>query len=154
MDRNGHSWPQSRGRTLYVHTPLCSIQVKRLQSPLLAKPFRLVNKLVSSIVASARISFGVFVYRCMFLATCRVCMSMRRRGSLHTLHHTSQSVEDGLGGKVLRGNQVDEVFLPVFLLCPATGSEACCAQVGMLEGSHLFNDVEDSGVGLAKVAGE
>jgi hypothetical protein len=80
-------------------------------------------------------------------------MSMRRRGSLHTLHHTSQSVEDGLGGKVLRGNEVDEVFLPVLLLFPAIGQKLV-AQVCMFEGSHLFNDIEDSGVGLAKVAGE
>lgn len=153
MDRNGDSRPQSRGRTLHVHTPFCSIQVESLQGPLLAKPFRLINELISSVVTSARISFGIFVYRGLFLATCRMCMSMRRRGSQHTLHHTSQSVEDGLGGKVLRGNEVDEVFLPVLLLFPALGQKPA-AQVCMLEGSHLFNDVEDSGVGLAEVARE
>lgn len=34
----------------------------------------------------------------------------------HTLHNTSKSIEDGLRGKVLGGNEIDKVLLSAFLL--------------------------------------
>jgi hypothetical protein len=36
------------------------------------------------------------------------------KGRTSTLHDTPKSIENGLGGKVFRRNQIDEVLLPAF----------------------------------------
>lgn len=38
-----------------------------------------------------------------------------------TLHNTAERIEHGLGCEVLRGNQIDEVFLAILLLWRESG---------------------------------
>ena len=44
----------------------------------------------------------------------RACQGKSRAG--HTLHDTTEGVEYGLGGEILRWNEIDEMFLSSFLL--------------------------------------
>lgn len=63
-----------------------------------------------------------------------------------TLHHTAQGIEDGLGGEVLGGDQVNEVLLAVFLLeLVSAGCPVGCPESHM---TYLLEDVEDGRVGV------
>jgi hypothetical protein len=68
----------------------------------------------------------------------------------HTLHHTSKSIEHSLGRKVLRGNEIDEVLLPSFLL------HICCQNWMRVEGrgeTYILENAIDSRVCMFKIRG-
>jgi hypothetical protein len=80
-------------QTLNVDTPLLRVQTEGLQRPLLAKQLDLINVLVSTVVAGTRVTLRVFVR-----------------------HGRAQSIEDGPGGHVLRGDEENGLLLTLDLL--------------------------------------
>ena len=69
-----------------------------------------------------------------------------------TLHNTSQCIKYRLGREIFRRNEVDEVFLPSFLLfflwSVLFGEKLEC------QGAYSLYNFEDSRVGFLKVRGE
>jgi len=49
------------GEALHVNSPLLRIQIKRLQSSLLAQTLHLINILIPTVITSAGVAFGVLV---------------------------------------------------------------------------------------------
>lgn len=79
---------------LHIDTPLLWIQTECFQSPLLAEQFYRVNILVSAIVSSSWIAFGVLVR-----------------------HGRAEGIENGSGGDIFGSNQEDRLALALnFLL--------------------------------------
>mmetsp|Transcript_40541 Transcript_40541/g.61229 ORF Transcript_40541/g.61229 Transcript_40541/m.61229 type:complete len:227 (+) Transcript_40541:1413-2093(+) len=78
---------------LHVHAPLAVLQAEGLQGALLAEVLNLVDDLVATVVASARLSFGVLV----------------RQGRAKAFHH-------GSGGEVLGSNELNGAELTVLFL--------------------------------------
>jgi hypothetical protein len=71
------------------------------------------------------------------------------------LHDTAKSVQNSLGGKILRRNQIDEVLLAGFLLLPSSqilNADQIVAH--WLEIAHFFDNVENSGIGFREVSGQ
>lgn len=60
-----------RGLTLYVDAPFCILQPKSLESSLLAQAFRLIDKLVTTVISCSRVSFRVFVCKLSILLSVR-----------------------------------------------------------------------------------
>ena len=69
-------------QALDVHTPLGGVEVEGLESTSLASELNGVDVLVATIVTSTGVALGVLV-----------------------THGRTQSIEDGVGGEVLGGNQ-------------------------------------------------
>ena len=83
--------------------------------------------LVSTVISCAWIALGVFVWTAQPLV--RMSRDIGRPCHL-TLHDTTQSIEDGLGSKVLGRNKIYKVLLPPLL---------------------FLDDVVDGGIGLFEV---
>mmetsp|Transcript_32392 Transcript_32392/g.100996 ORF Transcript_32392/g.100996 Transcript_32392/m.100996 type:complete len:535 (+) Transcript_32392:928-2532(+) len=81
------------GVGLDIHPPLCLIQAKGVESALLAEVLHLVDDLVATIVAVARLPLGVLI---------------GERGA--------EALHDRPGGEVLRGDELDRPDLPGLLL--------------------------------------
>lgn len=79
--------------TLDINAPSIRLEAESFQSTFLAQSLGLVDVLVTSVVSGSGVSLRVLV-----------------------LHDTAQSLEHRLGCEVLRGNEVDEVLLPLLLL--------------------------------------
>lgn len=75
-------------QTLDVDTPLFGVKVERLQGTSLTGKLNGINVLVATIVTSTGVTLGVLVG-----------------------HGGAQSIEDSMGGEVLRGNQHDRFTL-------------------------------------------
>ena len=86
------------GKWLHIHTPLFGVEAEGLESALLAESLDLINDLVPAIIALAWVALGVLV---------------REAGT--------QSLHDGLGGKVLAGNKLDSFDLALALLSNESG---------------------------------
>lgn len=108
------------GFTLDVDSPFFRVQSKGLQRTLLTEPFRLVDIFVSSVVSGSGISLGVFVWTVQYRTLLGIDIAGLDRK--RTLHDTAQGIENSLGGKVLRGDEVDKVFLAFFFLTSSVGS--------------------------------
>ena len=78
-----------------------------------------------------------------------------RAESGHTLHDTTERIQDGLRGEVLRRNEIDKVFLALLLLQSEQHEHGARGLDGQLNGeqteAYLLDDVIDSGVGLLEV---
>lgn len=80
-------------QALDVDTPLGGVQTEGLESTLLAGDLNGINVLVTTVVTSTGVTLRVLV-----------------------THGRAQSVEDGAGGEVLRGDQDDRLALTLDLL--------------------------------------
>jgi hypothetical protein len=81
-------------QALYVDTPLLRVQTKRLQSALLAQQLNRVDVLIAAIVAGTGVALGVLVG-----------------------HGRTESIKDGAGCDILRGDEEDGLALALdFLL--------------------------------------
>lgn len=80
-------------KALDVDTPLGRVQVEGLESTLLTGDLDGINVLVTTVVTGTRVTLRVLV-----------------------AHGRAQSIEDGAGGEVLRGNQDDGLALTLDLL--------------------------------------
>ena len=125
--------------TLDVDSPFFRVQSKGLQRTLLTEPFRLVDIFVSSVVSGSGISLGVFVWTVQY----RTLLGIETAGldRKRTLHDTAQGIENSLGGKVLRGDEVDKVFLAFFFLRRQSGR----GQDGCWR-ANLLQDIVDGGI--------
>lgn len=81
------------GQALDVYTPLGRVEVEGVEGTLLAEVLDLVNVLVAAVVSGAGVALGVLVG-----------------------HGRAESVEDGTGSDVLRGNEDDGLALALNLL--------------------------------------
>lgn len=79
-------------QALDVDTPLCRVKMESLEGTLLAEEFDLVDVLVSSVVPSTGIAFGVLVG-----------------------HGRAQGVEDGARGDIFGGDEDDGLALALYL---------------------------------------
>lgn len=73
---------------MYVDTPFLVVKGEGFEGALLAQKFDAVNVLVSAVVAGSWVALGVLVG-----------------------HGRSQSIEDGAGGDIFRGNEDDGLAL-------------------------------------------
>lgn len=80
-------------QALDIDTPLLAVEVEGLKSTLLAEKLDLVDVLVAAIVTGAGVTLGVLVG-----------------------HGGSESIEDGTGGDVLRGNEDNGLALTLDLI--------------------------------------
>lgn len=84
---------RAAAQALDVDTPLGGVEVEGLESTLLAGDLNGIDVLVTTVVTSTGVTLGVLV-----------------------AHGRAQSVEDGAGGEVLRGDQDDGLALTLDLL--------------------------------------
>jgi hypothetical protein len=84
---------RATAQALYVHTPLLSIESECLESALLAQQLDGVDVLVSAVVTGTGVALGVLVG-----------------------HGRTESIEDGTGGDILRGDEEDGLALTLNLL--------------------------------------
>jgi hypothetical protein len=68
-----------------------------------------------------------------------------------TLHDTAQSIEHSLGSKILRRDQIYEVFLAIFLLYSRLVKEQRDV-VPSINATNLLDYVKDSGVSFVQVS--
>jgi hypothetical protein len=98
--------------TLDVDSPFFWVKSIGLQGALLTQSLGHVDEFIASIVSRARISLGILVW-CEGL---RLRREVRRSVVERTLHYTAKCIEDCPRSKVLRWDEIDEMFLPFFLL--------------------------------------
>lgn len=96
-------------QALDIDTPLLCIQTEGLKGALLAEQLNGINVLVATVVAGAGVALGVFVG-----------------------HGRAESIEDGAGGDILRGDQEDGLALTLDFLLLLQVSEVplcrrCCS---------------------------
>mmetsp|Transcript_14117 Transcript_14117/g.30759 ORF Transcript_14117/g.30759 Transcript_14117/m.30759 type:complete len:326 (-) Transcript_14117:22-999(-) len=98
------------GQGLDIHAPLFGVEMKGFQSALLTEDFDLIDIFIASVVPCTWISFTIFVGE-----------------------YRSQSIQDGLGGKVFAGNQHQRISLTSLFLFNQVGQFGVDVGQGFVE---------------------